>query len=276
MRRLKSPVSAGKAIRLDLEGVQLALEDLGSGEPTFLFVHGWTCNRSFFAPQARYFSRHHRVVSVDLRGHGESEMPRGAYPIEVYAEDLAAMIQRLNLGRVVVVGHSMGGLVALQLAAAHGESVTALVMIDPSPFEASKERLVRVEQLLRDIEEGNIDTYRRLLAGSFFLPSSDPDLVEDILEIMTGSPPYVAASALRGIRDFQALEAAKRVTVPSLHLAVTPPLNPPNRMAEYLPGVINGWTVGSGHFSQLEVPGQVNAMIGAFYRHYVHCVDSKT
>ena len=52
-------------------GVKLAYESRGKGRPAFVFVHGWTCDRSFFAPQAKYFARRHRVVSLDLRGHGE-------------------------------------------------------------------------------------------------------------------------------------------------------------------------------------------------------------
>jgi pimeloyl-ACP methyl ester carboxylesterase len=51
-------------------------------------VHGWTCDRSFFAPQAEHFARRHRVVSVDLRGHGESDKPHGAYPVAAYADEL--------------------------------------------------------------------------------------------------------------------------------------------------------------------------------------------
>jgi pimeloyl-ACP methyl ester carboxylesterase len=63
------------------QGTKLAFEDRGAGKPAFVFVHGWTCDRSFFAPQAEHFAQRHRVVSVDLRGHGESDKPQGAYPV---------------------------------------------------------------------------------------------------------------------------------------------------------------------------------------------------
>ena len=63
------------------DGIKLAYEERGSGTPAFVFVHGWTCDRSFFAPQAEYFARKHRVVSLDLRGHGESDKPAGRLPI---------------------------------------------------------------------------------------------------------------------------------------------------------------------------------------------------
>jgi pimeloyl-ACP methyl ester carboxylesterase len=111
-------------------GVKLAFEDRGAGKPAFVFVHGWACDRSFFAPQAEHFAQRHRVVSVDLRGHGESDKPHGAYPIAAYADDTAYIIEHLGLGKTVAVGHSMGGMVMPQLAAAHPDCVAAIVMID--------------------------------------------------------------------------------------------------------------------------------------------------
>ncbi len=91
-------------------GITLAYDDRGAGDPIIVFVHGWTCDRSFFAYQAEYFAKRHRVVSVDLRGHGESDKPHGPYPIGAYADDIAYPIDQLDLGKVVAVGHSMGGL----------------------------------------------------------------------------------------------------------------------------------------------------------------------
>jgi pimeloyl-ACP methyl ester carboxylesterase len=84
---------------------------------------------------------------------------------------------------------------------------------------------------------------------------------------MSAAPSHVAADALRRLVAFDALAAAAACKVPALHLAALP-WNQPHLMAEWLPGVVNAWTV-SGHFSQLEAPDQVNAMIDAFMRHYV-------
>src|SRR5262245_6983189 len=116
------------------QGIKLAYEDRGAGKPAFVFVHGWTCDRSFFAPQAAYFARRHRVVSVDRRGHGESDKPQGPYTRAQDAADIAYVIEHLGLGPVVAVGHSQGGLTVLQLAADYPDRVAAIVMVDPAPF----------------------------------------------------------------------------------------------------------------------------------------------
>jgi predicted alpha/beta hydrolase len=94
-------------------GVKIAYDSRGKGRPAFVFIHGWTCDRSCFAPQAKHFARRHRVVSVDLRGHGQSDKPQGPYPISNYVDDIAFLIDTLRLGKVVAVGHSMGGITAL-------------------------------------------------------------------------------------------------------------------------------------------------------------------
>ena len=100
------------------DGTALAYEDAGHGEPAVVLVHGVACNRAFMAPQAQFLKATHRVVAIDLRGHGDSDAPRQRYTIGALADDVAWMCERLDVGRVVVVGHSLGGLVALEVAAA--------------------------------------------------------------------------------------------------------------------------------------------------------------
>lgn len=251
------------------QGIKLAYEDRGAGKPAFVFVHGWACNHTFFAPQAAHFARRHRVVSVDLRGHGESEKPQGPYPIAAYADDLASLIEQVGLGPVVAVGHSMGGMTVLQLAAAHPDRVAAIVMVDPAPFVIPPERRAGMEAMVAAIEAGNQEPRRQFIANTMFLPTSDRKLVEEVLAVMLAAPSHVAASAMQGVLAFDGPAVAAQCKVPALHLAATPPRNPPHLMSQWLPMVVNGWTVGAGHFSQLEVPDQVNAMIEGFLRHYI-------
>jgi pimeloyl-ACP methyl ester carboxylesterase len=249
-------------------GTKLAFEDRGAGRPAFVFVHGWACDRSFFAPQAEHFARRHRVVSVDLRGHGESDKPPGPYPIAAYADDIAYIIEQLGLGQTVAVGHSMGGVTVLQLAAAHPDSVAAVVMVDPAPLVSTPARRAAFEAMAADIEVGNHEPLRGFIEN-MFLPNSDRLLVEKVMTVMLAALGHVAANAIRGLLEFDGRAAAGLCKAPALHLAATPPRNPPHLMSEWLPNVVNGWTVGAGHFNQLEAPDQVNAMIEAFLRHYV-------
>jgi len=250
-------------------GVKLAYDSRGKGRPAFVFIHGWTCDRSFFAPQAKHFARRHRVVSLDLRGHGQSDKPQGPYPISTYADDIAALIDTLRLGKVVAVGHSMGGITALQLAADHPDKVAAIVMVDPAPLVWPPELKTGVDSIVGAIEGGNQEPRRQFIADALFMKTSDKTLKKRVLKTMMASPSHVAADAMKGILAFDGPAIAARCKVPALHLAATPPLNPPHLMTQWMPNVVNGWTVGAGHFNMMEVPDQVNSMIGAFLRHYV-------
>jgi pimeloyl-ACP methyl ester carboxylesterase len=248
-------------------GVKLAFEDRGAGKPAFIFVHGTACNRSFFAPQAEHFARRHRVVSVDLRGHGESDKPPGPYPIAAYADDIAYMIEQLGLGKAVAVGHSMGGVTVLQLAATHPDCVAAIVMVD-STLVYSPDRRAAVEAVAAGIEAGDHEP-RTQWVKNMFLPTSDRRLMAEVLAVMLSAPSHVAACAVRGVLEFDALAAAALCKVPALHLAASALRMPPSSIRERLPNIVDGCTVGAGHFNQLEVPDQVNAMIEGFLRHYL-------
>jgi pimeloyl-ACP methyl ester carboxylesterase len=206
-----------------------------------------------------------------LRGHGESDKPEGTYPITAYADDIAYMIKQLGLGKVMAVGHSMGSIVVLQLAAAFPDCVAGIVMIEPvrSLTQDSAESRARLEALAAAIEAGIQEPLRQYVTERFFLPSSDRKILEQVLAVMTAMPSRVAATALRAIPEFDGAAVAALCKVPVLHIAATPPLNPPHLVAQLLPTVINGMTVGAGHFNQLEVPNQVNEMIEAFLRHHV-------
>jgi pimeloyl-ACP methyl ester carboxylesterase len=77
------------------------------------------------------FSSAHRVVAVDLRGHGESDAPSERYTVRLFADDLASTCTQLRIESPVVIGHSLGGLVALDFASAYPDHVAAAVLIDP-------------------------------------------------------------------------------------------------------------------------------------------------
>jgi pimeloyl-ACP methyl ester carboxylesterase len=208
-------------------------------------------------------------VSVDLRGHGESDKPREAYPITAYADDIAYLIDQLGLGKVVAVGHSMGGLTVAQLAASHPGCVAAIAMVGPGPFAAPPEVRAAFEAIADAIDAGNQEPRREFIRNNLFLPTSDPMFIEDVLRVTMAAPSHVAAAALRGIAAFDGAAAAAACKVPALHLIAAAPFNPPHLMSKLLPNVVHRQTVGAGHINQLEAPDQVNLMIDNFMRHYV-------
>ncbi len=252
---------------LDRDGVALYYEEAGEAEPPVLLVHGWCCDHTYFALQFEHFAeRGHRVVAVDLRGHGKSDKPHQRYSMQDFADDLAWMCQRLELAKPVVVGHSMGGIVAFDLAARYPDLPSAVVMLDAAVVLPSSARAA-IPSLLKELRGPNYrEVLRRYASRSLFIPTDDQQRKERILQSMSSAPEHVVVSAFEGLRDYDPTEAAGGPAVPGLYVAADE-LQPRSDMArfhEMFPEVLYGKTVGSGHFCQLEVPEQINAMIDRF------------
>ena len=101
-----------------------------AGDLTLLFVHGWSCDRSYWREQVPLFSNGFHVVLVDLAGHGESGLGRECYTMRAFAEDLVAVVDAIDAQQVILIGHSMGGGVIAEAARLLPNRVIGLIGID--------------------------------------------------------------------------------------------------------------------------------------------------
>jgi len=245
-------------------GARLAYEVAGAGDPPMVFVHGWCCDRSYFAPQVSGFSASHAVAAVDLRGHGESDGPEpgpGVYDIAVLADDVLAVAAAAGLGQPVLVGHSLGALVGLACAARPG-AIRALVMVDPAPITNEPAKaffLDSVDAVRMDDDR----SWRTAFAKGMFLPT-DVARRQAIIEEFPAMAPGIAADVLRAMCEFDGAAVLGSATVPVLSIGSAGPANSAADLRQACPAITIGQTVGAGHFIQLEVPDQVNAMIERF------------
>jgi len=252
--------------RLYRDNVAFAYEDVGSGSQPFLFVHGWTCNHNFFAPQIEYFSRFHRVIAADLCGHGASDAPQRQYTVPEFADDLAWLCGELGVERAVLVGHSMGGVIALQLAATHPELSAAVCLIDSVVFPS--DAFIAQLELLGDQLAGAayIQTLQ-LAAGALFIETDDPVRKAHVLAEMAKTSQHVAVPAFRNhLLDYDASRVARACRVPIAYIAASNLMADLGQFKQLCPQLVTAQTIGSGHFSLLEVPEQVNAMLEGFVK----------
>ena len=254
-----------------VSGINLAYEVAGDGEPPIVFVHGWSCDRSYLAPQFEFFAPGHAVLALDLRGHGESEKPApdpGRYDVDVLADDVLAIAAAAGLRRPVLVGHSLGALVGLSAAARPG-ALCALVMVDPAPI--TNERVKAYFRESADTVRADQDgSWRTEFANGFFLPT-DTVRRDEIIAEFPKAAPGIAAAILQAMGEFDGAGALSRATVPVLSIGSAHPPNSAADLRRACPAITIGQTVGSGHFNQLEVPDQVNAMIEKFLTvHQLH------
>jgi len=257
--------AGGSMRKLSRDGVTLAYEEVGQGGPPMLFVHGWACDHSYFKAQVEEFRRDHRAIAVDLRGFGESDSPRQEYAMAGFADDLAWLCRQLGVERPIVVGHSMGAVVSIELAARHPDVPSAIIMIDGGTRTLAgpvlDDPLLALAEVMRS--GGDLAPVREAI-GNMFLPTSDPELRAWVTERMLSTPRHVMASAWEQLRMVNGGKSVRACTLPMLFINAATFRPELARFRELCPQLVLGQTVGAGHFNMLEVPDQVNAMIRRF------------
>jgi lipase len=145
--------------------VELAIWHAGEGPDPILCLHGISAQHRAFNALARHLGPSRSLVGVDLRGRGDSDKPESGYGLEEHAGDVIRVLDHLGLDRATLVGHSMGGFVALETALSYPDRVRAIVLLDggwprveASPEEMSEEQ----KQEAAAIEEGLERAFRRL------------------------------------------------------------------------------------------------------------------
>jgi len=249
-------------------GVALAYDDVGAGDPPFLFIHGLAGSRSVFPDQVAHFARSHRVVAYDQRGHGDSDRPDdGRYDLWTLADDARQLADALGLDHPVVVGHSLGGTVAIALAARYPEFPRALVVLD-SVFELRPDSRRTLQAFYESLADGTDDAYEAavevFVRTQLTSPGDDPAVVASAVALMTSLPREVFVALGTSRLGFDDVAAAKGVTAPALFVGSARPFCDLASVRANCPGWYLGRVVGSGHKLQLLVPDQVNAMIDRF------------
>ncbi len=252
-------------------GLSLRYDRVGSGPPVML-IHGWTCNRTFWERQVQALRDRHTVITPDLRGHGESSHPRSGYTLGGLATDLEQLVRALGVPRIALVGWSMGGLVAQDLARRLGDRASALVLVGTTPGALSEgatptvpaERAAEIRKAVSD----DFRSYIRAFAGRCFKLGTESPLYAWAAGQMQKTPPHVAAACLELILSADLRTAAAELKVPTAVLHGRHDDLLPFSGGEWLAKHVKGATLTvfeqSGHAPFLEEPDAFNAALVDF------------
>ena len=180
------------------DGVQIHYESGGNGSPALVFIHGWNCDRSYWSAQLPFFAATHQVVAIDLAGHGDSGMNREDWSMANFGADVAAVADALQLEDIILVGHSMGGPVALEAARLLKGRVKMVIGADTLSDVSLRYADEQLAGMLAAMEADFPGTVEGLVRSSFFLPTSDPALIDQIARDMGAAPPAAGIGAFEG------------------------------------------------------------------------------
>jgi len=242
------------------DGVKLAYLDTGTGDPPLLFIHGWCCDHTYWRDQIPEFAKRHRVVAVDLRGLGSSDAPDEDSSVEAYSDDVAWLSREIGLARPVLIGHSMGGLIALNVVRKWPQLARASVFVDAATMPFPAEFAPAVSSMLDGLRSpAHREVAANFIGNFLFRPESDPHLKDDVIKGMTGAPQRAMLTAMASIVSTS--EAAPGpVPVPSLFVRAATYWCTEDELKEAYPGM-EVVTMDAAHFVQMEKPHEFNAIL---------------
>ncbi len=251
-----------KALKVtSADGLPIVYQVEGKGDITLVFIHGWCCDKSFWELQVPVFAKHYQVVTLDLGGHGESGQDRKDWTMEAFGQDVAAVVKKLELKKVVLIGHSMGGTVAVEAARLLPGQVIGLIGVDSLhnvEKKYTKEQYERVLAQMRGMFKTSAEFYVRAF---MFKPKTAPALIDKIVNKMSLNNPQVGLGTIESSYKYDLTGAMDKIKVP-IRLIISDlfpyDIEAGKRHAVSFEAKI---MKGVGHFLQMENPTTFNKLL---------------
>ena len=255
-----------------INGVTLAYRDTGAGLP-IVFIHGHPFNQTMWDTQVAALTWKYRVITYDIRGYGASEVPTvEATTLETMADDIAALLDHLNIPTAVVAGLSMGGQIAMAFAEQHPTRLSGLILAATFPQADTPEAAAtRLSTADRFIAQGSIPPGLEMLP-KLLAPASiknHPEIALQVLTMIAHTPPAGPAAALRGrARRKDYTPTLPQITVPTLIVVGTEDaytnVDTARLMQQSIPNARLEIFTDIGHLPNLEATDHFNAVLHHF------------
>jgi 3-oxoadipate enol-lactonase len=255
----------------DNRGVKTFYDTYGEGTP-IVFLHPWTTNGYIWYFQIFPFARNHQVVVIDERGHGRSDKPRSGYSIQEHASDVAAVLDSLKINKAILVGNSIGGMIAMQFNLDYPDRVIANVILssgtglgESMPKEAADAFRNNFEASFSSLLEGTVSARTKRERPEIL------ELMRSHFMVQSNFPKYVFDSAIsdpNGVFNWNIKNRLGEIRKPTVVLAGEEdqgtPLAANKFLADNIPGAKLSVVKDVGHFYQLEKPAEFTAAVKQF------------
>jgi pimeloyl-ACP methyl ester carboxylesterase len=247
-----------------LDGSRVHYKSYGKGREALVFVHGWTCDMSFWGGQIPGFEQRTRVIAIDLPGHGQSDKPQVAYTMDLFARAVDAVMRDAGVERAVLVGHSMGTPVIREFYRKYPQKTLALVIVD-GPLRPFGDRKM-MEQFIAPLRGPNYKEQASRFIDGMMGPQVSAALREQIKTSMLSTPQSVAISAMEGMAD-ESIWKQDKINVPVLAILAKTPFWPPDTeqlFRSLAPTLDYQRWEGVSHFLMMEKPKEFNEALAGF------------
>lgn len=261
-------VEEGDAASAD--GIPIHYKLYGKGDVSLVFVHEWCTNMKYWDEQIPSFGVNFKVVTLDLAGHGRSGTGRTKWTMDAFGQDVAAVVEKLDLQNVVLIGHGMGGPVILEAARMLPDRAIGLVGADSfSDLYMKGLDETKIPLAMKPYLENFQEQIREHVRLSWFSPRSDHDLMSKIILDMIKTPKEAALGSLEELQRYDATETFKEVrldvrVVQTTHQDVSYEVT-----QTYAKSVWVEYLDGLGHFIMLEDPRAFNRHLANFINEFV-------
>jgi 3-oxoadipate enol-lactonase len=260
-------------MKIALNGIRLNYVERGlpDGLPV-VFIHGFPFSHEMWSPQMSSLPNRYRAISYDIRGHGESDIGDPHYTIDLYVDDLLALMDHLVINKAVLCGLSMGGYIALRAVERAPERIRGLILCDTRSEADTDEAKIRRSDTLRLIQSSGVHVFVQEFIKSLFAPrtfTQRHEAVELIKRIIgTNQPTAICGALLALAARTDTTSTLHSISVPALLLVgeydqLTPP-SATKAMHDRIPGSRMHIIPEAGHISNLENPEAFNTLIESF------------
>jgi pimeloyl-ACP methyl ester carboxylesterase len=236
------------------DGTPIRFEVTGHGEPTVVLVHGWALDRRLWDDQVKRLAARHRVVTLDLAGHGESGRQRSPWTMAAFGQDVKAVVEAVGAKQVVVVGHSMGGAVVLEAARRMRERLRGVVLVDIFLDVEERTPGEQIDAMAKQLAAAYKTTVTQFSAEYLFGPATPAVVRERVLGHVTALPPDMSIALLREVWGYDPPPALREIEAPIR--AVNADKFPTNLEVNrrHMPGYDAVIVEGTAHYLMLEDP----------------------
>jgi pimeloyl-ACP methyl ester carboxylesterase len=257
-----APADGSPQIVTEPDGVHIEYRTYGKGEPAIILVHGWATDANYWNAQFDPLKAKYTVVAVNLAGHGGSTRSRTDWSMDNYGEDVATVARRLPNQQIILVGHSMGGTVALEAARRIGDRVIGIIVVDalksvglpPTPQP-------EIERRVAPFRADFIGSVRKYVTEELFEKGADPLFVQKVAYDMSLEPPEVAIPSLQALLSLDFATVLPDIHVPVLAINSDLGTTDEKRIRKLLPRFKADTIPHTSHFPMMEVPDKFNPIL---------------